>query len=348
MNSKRNRIIIISIIIITLVVIFFYNREKSRRNTLYLYNWSSYTPKEVIKEFEREYGVIVKVDNFSSNEELFAKLLSGAAGYDIIFPSQDYTSIMINLGMLEKLDKSKLPNLKYINPIVQEKATYDRDMDYSVPYFMGAVGIGVNKTKVDNYEKSWNIFSREDLKGSMTIMDDMREVIGDALAYNGFSVNSVDPTELSIAEDTILNQWKPNIVKFDSDGFGKAFASGDFKVVQGYAEVIFGEIPEEDWDDIDFFIPKGGATMYIDNMSIPKGAKNYDLALKFINFIHTPEIYAQFLDEFGFPSTVNTAAGELMSVTPFYSAKDIEDCEIKADLGSSLDKFNEVWERIRF
>jgi spermidine/putrescine transport system substrate-binding protein len=349
MNSKTKRVLIITaIIMITLMSLFFYNREKTRNNTLYLFNWSSYTPKDVIREFEKEYGVNVKVDNFSSNEELFAKLLSGATGYDVIFPSQDYTSIMIKLDMLEKLDHSELPNLKYINPIIEEKAIYDPNMDYSVPYFMGAVGIGVNTKKVKDYEKSWSIFARKDLKGSMTLMDDMREVIGDALAYNGFSVNSVDPDELAIAEKTIQKEWKPNIVKFDSEGFGKAFAAGDFKVVHGYSEVIFGEIPEEDWDDIDFFIPKDGATMYIDNMCIPKGTKNYDLALKFINFIQRPEIYAQFLDEFGFPPTVNPTAGELMSTTPFYGAEDIENCEIMGDLGTSLGKFNDVWERVRF
>jgi len=349
MNTKIKRVLIITtIIIVTLLSLFFYHREKERSNTLYLFNWSSYTPSEVIKEFEEEYGVVVKVDNFSSNEEMFAKLLSGATGYDIIFPSQDYASIMIKLGMLEKLDHSKLPNLQYINPIISEKATYDPNMDYSVPYFMGAVGIGVNKTKVEQYDKSWDIFAREDLKGSMTIMDDMRVVIGDALAYNGFSVNSVNPEELAIAENTIQNDWKPNIVKFDSDGFGKAFAAGDFKVVQGYAEVIFGEIPEEDWDNIDFFIPQDGGTMYIDSMCIPKGSKNYDLALKFINFIQRPEIYAQFLDEFGFPPTVNSTAGKLMTTEPFYSADDIKNCEIKNDLGVDLNKYNEVWERIRF
>lgn len=347
-NKNKRRLIIVAAAVILLLVLFFYNRQNERNNTLYLYNWSSYTPKSVIDLFEEEYGVHVKVDNLSSNEELFAKLLTGADGYDIIFPSQDYTEIMINLGMLEKLDASQLPNLKYVSENVKEKATYDPNMEYSVPYFMGSTGIGVNKTKVKEYEKTWNIFARKDLAGTMTMMDDMREVVGDALAYHGYSVNSVDPEALKLAEDTITNDWKPNLVKFDSDAFGQAFAAGDFKVVQGYPEIIFGAMDEENWDKIDFFIPADGATMYIDNMCIPKGAKNYDLAIKFINFIQRPDIYALFLDEFKFPPTVNEEAGKLMTVTPFYDAEAIKNSEAMMDLGADLYKFNDVWERIRY
>lgn len=347
-NKNIRRAIVICALIIVLLVLFFHNRYKNMNNTLYLYNWSSYTPSAVIDEFEEEYGVHVSIDNFSSNEELFAKLLSGADGYDIIFPSQDYTEIMINLDMLDKLDHSKMPNLQYVSSSVKEKATYDPNMDYAVPYFMGACGIAVNTDKVKDYERSWSIFSRKDLEGKMTMMDDMREVIGDSLAHNGFSVNSVDPEQLQIAEDTVVNDWKPNLVKFDNDSFGQAFAAGDFDVVHGYAEVIYESVEEEDWDKIDFFIPKEGATMYIDNMCIPKGSKNYDLAVKFINFIHRPDIYAQFLDEFGFPPTVNEEAGKLMSVEPYYSASEIENCEIMGDLGADLYKFNDVWQKIRF
>jgi spermidine/putrescine transport system substrate-binding protein len=348
-NVKYRRYAVISLVIIlALLSLFFYRRHDREEKTLYLFNWTSYTPQSVIDEFEEEFGVTVVTDNFSSNEEMFSKLLSGAKGYDVIFPSQNYTSILIKLDMLEKLDHSKLPNLQYISPFVLEKSTYDENMQFSVPYYMGAAGIGVNKAKVSQYDKSFSIFSRSDLKNTMTLMDDMREVLGDSLAFNGFSVNSTDDEELKIAEDTIVNDWKPNIVKWDSDGFARSFAAGDFSVVQGYAEVIFSEIAEEDMDKIDFFIPEEGSTMYIDSMCIPKGAKNIDLALEFINFIQRPEIYAQFLDEFGFPSTVNTEAEKFMTTTPYYQASELKNCELMEDLGNDTTKYNEIWQDVRF
>ena len=221
-------------------------------------------------------------------------------------------------------------------------------MKYAVPYFMGAAGIAVNKTKVANYEKSWSIFARKDLADHMSMLDDMREVIGDALAYQGKSVNTLDDAELAAARDLIVREWKPNLVKFDAEGFGKSFAAGDFWVVQGYGEVVFGEVAEADWGSVDFFIPKEGGPMYIDSMCILKTAKNPDLAMKFINFMHRPEIYAQFLDTFRFPSSVNTDAGHFMTVKPMYQAEDMANCEIKADLDTGLEKFNTLWEDIRF
>ena len=317
-------------------------------NTLCLYNWTYYTPDSVIQKFEDEYGVKVKVDTYASNEEMYAKLLAGASGYDIVFPSQDYTSIMIQQKMVQKIDWTQIPNGKYISPLVKEKATYDPDFIYSVPYYMGAAGIVVNKKKVPNYEESWNIFARKDLAGRMCMLDDMREVMGDALAYHGYSVNSLDLNELEIAENTIVNDWKPNLVKFDAEGYGKTFASGDFWVVQGYAECVYSEVSKDHWDDIAFFVPKEGGPMYIDSMCVLKGSKHYDLAMEFINFIHRPEIYAEFCDTFNFPSSVNTEAVKYMTEKPLYTADAMKNCEIKDDLAEGLATYNDIWQDIRY
>jgi spermidine/putrescine transport system substrate-binding protein len=255
---------------------------------------------------------------------------------------------MIKEGMLREIDHAQFPNSQFISQQALNKASYDPAMKYAVPYFMGAAGIAVNKTKVANYERSWSIFSRADLRDHMSMLDDLREVIGDALKYQGKSVNSLDDADLAAARELIVKEWKPNLVKFDAEGFGKSFAAGDFWVVQGYGEVVYGEVAEADWDNIDFFIPQEGGPMYIDSMCILKTAKNPDLAMKFINFMHRPEIYAQFLDHFRFPSGVNTDAGHYMTVTPMYSAEDLENCEIKEDLDIGLEKYNALWEDIRF
>jgi spermidine/putrescine transport system substrate-binding protein len=314
---------------------------------LFIYNWTYYTPDSVIKKFEQEYGVQVVYDSFASNEEMFAKLKAGGTGYDIVFPSGDYVSIMKKEGMLEKIDKTKLTNLKNIDPLVLKKATYDPDMDYSVPYYFGAAGIAVNTEKVKNYEKSWSIFSRKDLKGKMTMLDDMREVMGDALVHLGYSVNTVNPEQIQAAKNLINTEWKPNLIKFDAEAFGKGFAAGEFWVVQGYAEVVYAEITEDQKKNVDFFIPAEGGPAYIDSMCILKGSKNVDLALKFIDFIHRPEIYAEFTDTFGFPSTANIPARSLKKVTPYYSADALKNTELKEDLGDKLDLYNQAWQEIR-
>jgi spermidine/putrescine transport system substrate-binding protein len=314
---------------------------------LYVYNWTYYTPDSILRKFEQEYGVTIVYDTFASNEELYAKLLAGGTGYDLVFPSGDYVSIMIKQGMLEKLDKSKLGNLGNIDPMVLQKAAYDPGMDYAVPYYFGAAGIAVNTARVPNYEKSWSIFGRTDLRGKMTMLDDMREVLGDALSFLGYSVNTVNPAEIAAARDIINNVWKPNLLKFDAEAFGKGFADEDFWVVQGYAEVVYEEISDELKANTVFFIPPEGGPAYIDSMCILKGAKNTDLAYKFIDFIHRPEIYAEFTDYFGFPATVNIPARNLKEVVPYYAAEELANVELKDDVGENLQLYDDAWLSIR-
>ena len=323
--------------------------QSAQKSTkLYIYNWTYYTPPPVIEKFEKEYGVTVIYDEFDSNEAMYAKLQAGASGYDIVFPSGDYVSIMIKQNMLEKIDKSKLSNLENVDPLVLQKTTFDPEMNYSVPYYWGAAGVTVNTAKVPDFERSWAIFGREDLKGRMTMLDDMREVFGDALAYLGYSVNTKNPDELKQAAELVNNVWKPNLTKFDAEAFGKGYASGDFWVVQGYAEVVAEEIaghPELVKNTV-FFIPEHGPA-YIDYMCILKGAKNVDLAYKFIDFIHRPEIYAEFCDYFGFPSTANSKAGALKKDEPLYPAEALAGTELKDDLGEVLEMYNNAWENIK-
>jgi spermidine/putrescine transport system substrate-binding protein len=345
-NNMMKKILPLFAVLAAVILAACSGRESTK---LYIYNWTYYTPPPVIEKFEKEYGVEVIYDQFDSNEAMYAQLKAGASGFDIVFPSGDYVAIMIKQNMLEKIDKSKLSNLGNIDPMVLQKTTFDPQMDYSVPYYWGAAGITVNTEKVPNFEKSWSIFGREDLKNRMTMLDDMREVLGDALAHLGYSVNTKDPGELKQAAELVNNVWKPNLKKFDAEAFGKGYAAGDFWVVQGYAEVVAEEIagnPDLAGKTV-FFIPPEGGPAYIDYMCILRGAKNIELAYKFIDFIHRPEVYAEFCDYFGFPSTANSGGGALKQEEPLYSAGALVNTELKEDLGEALDMYNSAWENIK-
>lgn len=317
------------------------------KETLYLYNWTYYTPDSVIEKFEEEFQVRVVYDDYPTNEDMYTKLRGGASGYDIVIPSQDYVSIMKKQGMLEKIDHTRIPNLRYLNPEVLARLDYDPQMEYSVPYYWGAAGIAVNTAKLSGYERSWNIFASPELAGRACMLDDMREVIGDALAFLGCSVNSTDRGELQQALGVIQN-WKKNLAKFDAEMYGKSFAEGEFWVVQGYPECIFSEYPTARREEVDFFIPESGGPMYIDSMCIPKGARNPGLAHEFINFILRPDIYAEFLDTFGFPSTIHTEAGAQKKVPGNYDPEVLLRGELKNDLGADLELYNEIWQEVRF
>ena len=315
------------------------------REKLFIYNWSYYTPESVIEKFEKEYNVQVVYDEFASNESMYAKIKSGGTGFDIVFPSGDYVSIMIKQDMLEKIDRSKIPNLKNIDPLVLEKAIYDPYMEYSVPYYWGAAGIIINTSKVQEFGNDWSIFAREDLRGRMTMLDDMREVMGNALAQLGYSVNSENPFEITEAKNLINSLWKPNLAKFDSEAFGKGYANGDFWVVHAYAEVVYEEIidDEELMENTVFFIPPHNGPAFIDSMCILKGSKNIDLAHKFIDFIHRPEIYAEFCDDFGFPATVNVPARQYKEGLSWYEIEDLDGRDLLNDMGAALEYYNDAW-----
>lgn len=313
--------------------------------TLHIYNWTYYIPDEVIDRFEEEYDVEVVYDVFASNEEMYAKLRAGGQGYDIVFPSNYYVPIMTAQGMLAEIDHSRLENWSNLDPAVLRKTDYDPGNRFSVPYMMGAAGIAVNTEYVTDYDRSWNIFARDDLAGRMTMLDDMREVLGAALGYLGYSVNTIDPEEIAEAE-ALVKEWSKNLLRFDSEGFGKAFAAGEVWVVQGFQENVFLELDEDDWDTVDFFIPEYGAGMYMDTMVILKDARNVDLAYDFIDFILRPEVMAETADWLGLPA-INVPARDLMTTTPRYDIPDLEGLEFTEDVGLEIDLYNRSWQEIR-
>lgn len=317
--------------------------------TLNIYNWSYYIDQSVVKAFEEKFGVKVVYDEYDSNEQLFAKLKAGATGYDIVVPSGDYVSIMIKEGMLEPVDKNKIPNMKNIKPLVFEKTTFDKGNVYSVPYFMGGTGVVVNKAAlkkagINSYPRDASIFEMAALKGKITLLDDMREVLGHALKHLGYSVNTTNPEELKKAKELVL-KWKKNILKFDSESFSKLISQGEIWATQCYAENVFREVGDKR-DDYDFFISPKGGPMYIDSLVILKDSKNKDLAYEFINFIHEPENYAKIVDFLGYPS-INTEADKFITKKTNYELDELKNCELKDDLGEKIEDYNNIWQEIR-
>jgi spermidine/putrescine transport system substrate-binding protein len=315
------------------------------KQKLFIYNWTYYIPDATLRDFEKKFNVEIIYDVYPSNEDMFTKLKSGANGYDIVVPSGDYVSIMILENMLSLIDKSQIPNFVNIDTAVLSRTTFDKGNSYSVPYMMGASGIAVNKKYVSNYERSWSIFNRSDLKNRMTLLDDMREVLGAALVSLGYSVNSIDKDELEKAKNVVCN-WRKNILKFDAEAFAKGFAAGEFWVVQGYAENVFREYDSTRADEVDFFIPREGGSMYMDNMVILKNSAHKELAHEFINYIHDPKVYAAIIDYLGYPC-INAAARAFVTKKPNYRLEDLKNSEFKEDLGNNLELYNKIWQDLR-
>ena len=316
--------------------------------TLHIYTWADYIKPELVTRFEQEQKCRVVIDTFDSNEAMYAKLKAGATGYDVIFPSSYMVKLMWTQGMLQPLHRNLIPNLANIDPEYL-KIAMDREMEHSVPYMLTTTGIAYLKSKVSDFEASWTVFDRADLKGRMTMLNDMRETLGAALKLLGFSINTRNERELAAAKDVVI-RWKHNLAKFENEQYKTGLASGEFLVVHGYSGDIF-QVQEEN-EDIEFAVPKEGTSISCDDMVVPKEARQVELAHAFINFIHDPKVAAENTEFISYlcpnRASYQYLSQEILDNPAIFLPADIRDrCEVIDDLGEDNVKYTKVWDQIK-
>ncbi|YBV95353.1 polyamine ABC transporter substrate-binding protein [Phyllobacteriaceae bacterium JZ32] len=272
-----------------------------------VYNWSDYIDDSILTDFTKETGIKVVYDVYDSNEILETKLLAGGTGYDVVVPSGEFLGRQIPAGVFQKLDKAKLPNLKNMWDVIEQRtATYDPGNEYSINYMWGTTGIGYNKTKVkealgtDKID-SWDVLFDPEKSAKLKdcgiyVLDSASEMLRPALNYLGFDPNSANADEFAKAEELYL-KIRPNIRKFHSSEYINALANGDICMAVGYSGDIFQarDRAEEAGQGIEigYSIPKEGAQMWFDQMAIPADAPHVEEAHEFLNYIMRPEVIAK-------------------------------------------------------
>ena len=320
-----------------------------RRETLHIYNWGDYISEQVVRDFEQEFGCEVKIDTFDSNEAMYAKLQTGAGGYDIVVPSTYLAKLMFEEQMIDRLDHAKLPNvIKYFDRSYA-KLTFDSDMTYTAPYSVTFTGIGYASTQAKDLQPTWRMFDRTDLKGSMSLLDDQREVLGCALATLGHSVNDTDQKHVDEAV-ALITRWKANIAKFGVDDTKQSLASGEFKLIQTYSGDMLQVMMEK--PEIRFVIPKEGSTVTFDNFAIMRNSTNKDLAYAFINYIYRPEVAARNMDEIMYITPHTEAVNRVdatLRANPAFSipAEERQRCTPLDNLGDKKIIFDRAWDQVK-
>ena len=308
MKKKMLSLIVITAMLVTMLAGCGSKSSEGKNGELNIFIWTEYVPDSVIEKFEKETGIKVNVSTYSSNEDMLAKVKSESEGtYDIVQPSDYMVEQMASQGMLEELKTEELKNLSnigesYLNP------SYDPGNKYSVPYQGGVAGIAVNTSKVKKDITSYDDLFDSSLKNSIVALDDYRAVIGMTARSMGYSMNETDPAILSKIQDKLLT-LKNNVKLYDSDSPKSALISGDCTV--GYVWSAEIALAMEENPDIKVVYPTEGAYLFMDNWAIPKGAKNYDNAMKFIDFMLDAENAQMVLEEFPYLSP-NTKAVEAM------------------------------------
>jgi spermidine/putrescine transport system substrate-binding protein len=316
--------------------------------TLTVFTWAEYLSKKAKEGFEKANNCKVVIDTFDSNEALLAKLESGATGYDLLVPSSYAVQSLNRKGMLMPLDHSKLPNLKHLDPKYLAMAT-DSKMEFSVPYMTAPTCLSYLASKVPNPVESWSMIDRPDLKGRVTLLDDMREVLGAALKLLGYSQNSILPAELAAARDVAI-RWKKNIAKFENEQYKTGIASGEFVLVQGYAGDLLQASKEN--DDMRIFIPQEGSAFSCDDLCILKNGTQKDLAHAFINHLTDPEVAAENMEWIGYRAPNAGAYSRLSkdfrsNPVLFPSEELFAKCQPITDLGDNLPLWTDEWDKVK-
>jgi len=276
---------------------------------LNLFAWSEYVPQSVLDGFTKETGIEINYETYASNEEMLAKLMSGAASYDVIQPSEYTIEALVKEKQLLKLDHAKLPNLKNIGKEYWGQP-HDPKLEYSVPYMTGTVGIVINTEKVKEPVTGYNDFFQAKYKGRLVILDDALEIVTWALSSLGIDQNALDKANLEKVRPVIA-KWLPLVKVYDSDSPKTALLNGDVDlgmVWSGEAAILIQEAPKK----FRYVLPKEGAHMFIDNVAIPKGAENVEAAHKFINYILRPDVSVQISREFPYTNP-NLEARKLLT-----------------------------------
>ncbi len=325
------------------------NSKANSKGEVNLAIWGGYLTDEMIQEFETQSGVKLKILNYSSNEELLAKIQMGHSGIDVAVPSDYMVEVLRKLNKLEPLEtdnieKFKSIDLKYLNQ------DYDPGNKFSVPYAWSTAGIAVNRDLYKEPITSWHdIFDNPKVAGKLALLDDPREVTAAALKMLGFSVNTTNPEEIKKAKDVIL-KVKPRVKLFTSNSVD-ILVNKEVAIAHAYSTDANQAIKKSK-SRIEYIIPKEGGTRAIDNLIIVKGTSNKASALRLINYFMNEKTNSVFVK--------NILAGPVLKETFNLLPKDLQknkalfpeasvlrSLESIRDLGEKNKLYEELWTEVK-
>lgn len=319
-------------------------------NTLHVYSWSTYIDDDLLKSFEQETGIKVVADIYDSNETMLAKMVAGGGKqYSIIYPSDYMVGEMVGLNLLAPIDKERVPG--YADLLAQWKSpSYDVDNTNSIPYAWGTTGLVYNTEVITKPVTDWSYLwnNQKQLSGKITLLNDVREVMGFALKSLGFSNSTTDPKQIEAAYKK-LAQLKPAVSSFTSDGWRDQMVVGDLILSHAYS--VDGIDVMASNSKLKYVIPTSGATVWTDTIVIPKDAPNVDAAYKWIEYVVNPETAAAALARLQF-ATPNQKTLELLPTevreNPALIPPEavLKKCEVLDSVDSATELYDRYWTQL--
>ncbi|MFC5697854.1 PotD/PotF family extracellular solute-binding protein [Pseudomonas sp. GCM10022186] len=267
-----------------------------------LATWPNYHNAENFAAFAEQTGAQVQMNVFGSNEEMLAKLQAGGSGWDVFVPTNYTISTYAELGLIEPLDLSRIPNF---DPASYEKRFMEQGVingkTYAVPKDWGTTGFVYDSQKIKAQPTTWKEFwalAKGDATGRVMVHDYQLTVIGNALKSFGYSFNSIDPKELADAEKLLL-EVKPHLFAINSD-YQPSMRNGDAWMAMcwtGDASQLHRDLPQ-----MQYVLGREGGEIWSDFFAIPKSAERPDAAYALINFLLDPKVNKREVEAHGYPS----------------------------------------------
>ena len=273
---------------------------------LFIYNWTEYTPPELIEKFEKETGIKVSVDTYDSNETLLAKLQAGATGYDLVVPSQNFVPILVKEGLIQKVAVHELPNYKNYKSQWM-KPEWDSEQEYTAPWQWGTTSFAYHTELYSGKGESLREFFEpdEEVRGRLSAFQTPDELVSLANIYLGIPFCSEDPAQMKQVQDLLVGQ-KDFIVAYNSETMSDLIASGEAIMTNhwsGYARL--GRLAGA---PLAYAYPKEGVVGWFDSLVVPTSANNVENARAFMNFMMDPVNMAMLTENQGYGDAIEGTA----------------------------------------
>jgi spermidine/putrescine-binding protein len=320
-----------------------------------LFVWTEYIPQDMSECFEKVYGIKVNRDEYSSNEEMYAKISAGGTNYDLVQPTDYIVSLMIRQNLLQKLDAAKLSNMKNMDPNYMN-LEFDPGNAYTLPYQAGVDAIVYNADKVPTPPTSWEDLWKPEYAGRMVFLDDSRVIIGLTLLTLGFDANTKDPTQLKQAKEK-LAKLVPNIKLFNSDSPKTDLIAGDVDLGMTWTGEAF--LANQENPAIKFVYPTEGAVLWQDNWAIPMGASHLDATYAWLNYTMQGDVFWLMLRDFPYinpdKAALDYAKNTQAELYKKYMDSNITNVPLDVlakghrikDVGSALPVYDQIWTEVK-
>jgi spermidine/putrescine transport system substrate-binding protein len=349
MSRSKPALTTLSLVIAALVVggsVAAAQSESGVDPALHIFNWEEYVDPQVLEDFEAEYGITVTVDFFGDENEMVSVIQADASRYDLFIGSTSVVHEMADQRLLAELDHANIPNLINIDPRYLD-LPLDPGNKYSVAYDWGTSGIAYNTDCATPQDESWGLLADPAVKGRVAMDADFTVVVGSLLKYLGHPLNSRDSVHVSEAITVLEHLVEDQGLEFMVwDEALDRLAAGDLCAVQAFNGDTAVYIDE--YDNIDFFVPREGSDFYVDSMAIPRDAANKANAELFMNYILRPDVHANNNEFTGYavPNRASIEGGyvsaELLEDPVRYP--DVDDLEPWEAMNSELrTTWNQAW-----